>query len=106
MNAEEPQKPSLAQRALAAHSAVALLASALLYIIALSGALVVVAPHLQRWEQPSAPEHDAIEPAAVEAAIAAALARDAGKSPTTHIYVRLPDEYLPRTAVTTDHASW
>jgi uncharacterized iron-regulated membrane protein len=106
MNAEGQQKPSLAQRALAAHGAIALLASALLYIIALSGTLVVVAPHLQRWEQPAAPEQRAISPAAVQSAIAAALARDAGKSPSTHLYVRLPDEDLPRTTVTTDHAAW
>ncbi|WP_298193513.1 PepSY-associated TM helix domain-containing protein [Novosphingobium sp.] len=106
MNVEGPQKPSLAQRALAAHGAVALLASALLYIIALSGTLVVVAPHLQRWEQPAAPEHKAISPAAVQSAMAAALERNAGRSPSTHLYVRLPDEDLPRTTITTDHAAW
>lgn len=106
MNDTGSRKPGLAQRALAGHGAIALLASALIYIIALSGTLVVVAPRLQRWEQPAVAEHQPIAPAAVQAAIAAALAQDAGKPKTSHVYVRMSTPDFPRTTVTTDHAAW
>lgn len=106
MNRPGPARPSLAKRALAGHGAIGLLASALIYIIALSGTIVVVAERWQRWEQPDIVEYDAIAPAAVLNAIAATLALEKGKPLTGHLYVRLPDAGLPRAVVTTDHAAW
>lgn len=105
-----PMRPpaTLVQRALGGHAAIGLLASALLYLIALSGTLIVIHDRWQRWEQPNVVESGPLSPAAVQAAAVAAIARDTamGKPPTTHLYVRLPTDDLPRAVVTTDHAAW
>ena len=93
------------QRALGGHAAIGLLVSALLYLIALSGTLIVVHDRWQRWEQPDIVETATLSPAAVQAAMQAALVRDRGKPPTTHLYIRLPNEDLPRGVVTTDHGA-
>ena len=95
---------SRVQRALGGHAAIGLLVSALLYLIALSGSIIVVHDRWQRWEQPDIAETATLSPGAVQAAMVAALARDGGK-PTTHLYVRLPTEDLPRGVVTTDHGA-
>lgn len=98
--------PSLAKRALAGHSALGLLASALIYLIALSGALAVVAERWQRWEQPGVAEYETLSPAAVQAAMVATLARERGLPRTEHLFVRLPDDNLPRAVVTSDNRAW
>ncbi len=94
-----------AQRALGGHAAIGLLASALLYIIALSGSIVVIHDRWQRWEQPDIAETATLPPAAAQRAMAAAVAHDAGKPATTHLYIRMPTPDLPRAAVTTDHGA-
>lgn len=91
------------RRALSGHAAVGLLAGALLYILCLSGTLVVVHEEWQRWEQPSMPEMTRMAPEAVQAGIVRVLASEAGKSATTHLWVHLPNDALPRTVITTDH---
>lgn len=99
-------RDTLVKRALGGHAAIGLLASALIYIICLSGTLVVIHDRWQRWEQPDVPEMSTLSPAAVQTAIAAALARDAGKPATTHLYVRMPSAEMPRATVTTDSGGW
>lgn len=105
-----PMRPpaTLVQRSLGGHAAIGLLASALLYLISLSGTLIVIHDRWQRWEQPTVVDSGPLSPAAVQAAAVAAIARDAadGKPRTTHLYVRLPTDDLPRAVVTTDHAAW
>src|SRR5690606_18760241 len=91
---------STVKRALSAHAAIGLLAGALLYLVSLTGTLAVFYEEWQRVEQPAAPEMTAIDPAAVQRAVEAALASDARK--TTHLYVHLPVKELPRTTITTD----
>lgn len=91
------------QRALAGHAAIGLLASALLYLVCLTGAVVVFYQEWQRIEQPGAPEMETIAPRAVARGVAAVLAAERGKARTTHLYVHLPVEDLPRTTITTDH---
>jgi uncharacterized iron-regulated membrane protein len=93
---------STVKRALSAHAAIGLLAGALLYLVSLSGTVAVFFEELQRIEQPKAPEMAAIAPVAVQRAVEAVMAREAGKPPTTHLYVHLPVEALPRTTITTD----
>lgn len=88
------------RRGVAAHSAIGLICCALLYLICVSGTAVVLYEEFQRLEQPDAPEMTRIAPAAVDRAVAAVLAREPG--PTTHLYVHLPTEALPRTTITTD----
>ncbi len=102
-----PPPATLVQRALGGHAAIGLLAGALLYLIALSGTLIVIHDRWQRWEQPGVIETGlALSPAAAQAAIAAGVAADRGKPATTHLYLRLPDAALPRAVVTTDHGAW
>lgn len=93
----------LVRRALSGHAAIGLLAGALLYILCLSGTLIVVHEEWQRWEQPTMPEMIVISPEAVQAGIARVLATETDKAPTTHLWVHLPNEALPRTVITTDH---
>ncbi len=105
MSAAKPASTRV-QRALGGHAAIGLLVSALLYIIALSGTLVVIHDRWQRWEQPNVAETAALSPAAAQAAMAGAAARDRDKPRTTHLYLRMPTDDLPRPVVTTDHDAW
>ncbi|WP_343227965.1 PepSY-associated TM helix domain-containing protein [Stakelama flava] len=99
-------KPLIAKQtvrsALSAHAAIGLLASALLYLVCVTGTLVVFYQEWQRVEQPSAPEMTAISPEAVQKSVTTLLASEAGHAPSTHLYVQLPYGGLPRTAVITD----
>lgn len=94
---------TLVQRALGGHAAIGLLASALLYIIALTGTLIVIHDRWQRWEQPDIAETATLSPEAAQAAMGAILASETGKAKTTHLYIRMPTDDLPRAVVTTDH---
>ncbi|MFY7837414.1 MAG: PepSY-associated TM helix domain-containing protein [Novosphingobium sp.] len=90
------------KKALSAHAAIGLLAGALLYIVSLTGTVAVFYEELQRIEQPGAPEMPAIAPEAVQRGVEAVLATEAGKPRTTHLYVHLPTDDLPRATITTD----
>lgn len=92
---------SAVKNALSAHAAVGLLASALLYIVALSGTVLVFYDELRRIEQPGL-EMTAIAPLAVERAAAAMMASEAGKPRTTHLYFNLPSPGFPRAMAYTD----
>ncbi|MBO9582045.1 MAG: PepSY domain-containing protein [Sphingobium sp.] len=91
------------KRALSAHAAIGLLAGALLYLVSLTGTAAVLFEEWQRVEQPVAPEMASIDPADVQKAVEAVMALEAGKPKTTHLYVHMPVESLPRTTITTDH---
>ena len=97
---------STVKRALSAHAAIGLLAGALLYIVCLSGTLLVFYEEWQRFEQPTPPQMTAIDPDAVQRGMEAMMAREAGKPPTTHFYVDMPVEELPTTRVITDTAAF
>ncbi len=91
------------QRGLSAHAAIGLIASALLYLVCVTGTVTVFYAEWQRLEQPDAPEMAAISPEAVQAAIVHVLASEKGKKANEHVFVHLPTPDLPRTTVTTDH---
>ena len=95
-------EPGTVKKSLSVHAAIGLLAGALLYIVSLTGTVAVLYQELQRVEQPDAPEMSAISAAAVQSGVEAVLASEADKPATTHLYVHLPVEALPRTTVTTD----
>ncbi|WP_374525024.1 PepSY-associated TM helix domain-containing protein [Sphingopyxis sp.] len=97
-----PVDKGMVQRALSAHAAMGLLASALLYLVCLTGTIVVFYQEWQRIEQPAAPEMARMAPDAVQKAVAAVLATKKGKPATTHLYVHLPVPDLPRATITTD----
>lgn len=94
-------EPSIVKRGLSAHAAIGLIGGALLYLVCLSGTVLVLYEEWQRLEQPAAPEMEAISPAAVQRAVEAVLASE--EQPTTHLYVHLPTAELPRATITTDH---
>ena len=89
--------------ALSAHAAIGLLAGAFLYLVCLTGTIVVFFAEWQRIEQPTAPEMRAVSPQSVQRAVETVLASEKGKPLTTHLYVHLPTQDLPRTTITTDH---
>lgn len=97
---------STVKRSLAAHAAIGLLGGALLYIVCLSGSLLVFYEEWQRFEQAPPPQMTEIEPDAVQRGMEALMAREAGKPPTTHFYVDLPLTELPTTRVITDSQSF
>ncbi|QNE07320.1 PepSY-associated TM helix domain-containing protein [Croceicoccus marinus] len=97
-----PIEPTTVKRALSAHAAIGLVAGALLYLVSLTGTIAVFYAELQRIEQPDAPEMTAIAPEAVQNGVMAMLQRGAESAPTTHLYVHLPVDDLPRATVTTD----
>lgn len=94
--------PDTVKRALSAHAAIGLLAGALLYIVCLSGSLLVFYEEWQRFEQEPPPQMTEIDPDAVQRGMEAILASESGQTPTTHFYVDLPVEELPTTRVITD----
>lgn len=94
-------EPSIVKRGLSAHAAIGLIGSALLYLVCLSGTVLVLYEEWQRLEQPAAPEMATITPAAVQRAVEAVLASE--EKPTTHLYVHMPTAELPRTTITTDN---
>jgi uncharacterized iron-regulated membrane protein len=92
---------STVKNSLSAHAAVGLLASALLYLVALSGTVLVFYDELQRIEQPGL-EMTQLEPAALERAAAAIMASEAGKPRSTHLYFNLPSPDFPKAIGYTD----
>ncbi|MHA3840313.1 PepSY-associated TM helix domain-containing protein [Sphingomonas aestuarii] len=96
--------PDLVRRALSGHAAIGLLAGALLYILCLSGTLIVVHQEWQRWEQPTIAEATTISPEAVQRAAQAILATEPRE--TEHFYVTMPTGGLPRPVATTDNRAF
>ncbi|MFA7596347.1 MAG: PepSY-associated TM helix domain-containing protein [Novosphingobium sp.] len=94
-------KPTV-RKALSAHAAIGLLAGAFLYLVCLTGTLIVFYEEWQRVEQPSAPEMAAVAPDVVQKAATNVLDAEKGKPRTTHLFVHLPVKALPRLTVTTD----
>lgn len=93
---------STVKRSLSAHAAIGLLAGALLYIVCLSGTLLVFYEEWQRLETGNPPQMTSIAPDSVQRGMEAMLARENGNSATTHLYVDMPIEELPTTRVITD----
>lgn len=101
------RETGIVRRALAGHAAIGLLAGALIYLIAITGAMIVVHDRWQRWEEPAVAETgQTLTPAAAQASLGAAIAREAGLPKTEHLYIRMPTHDLPRAVVTTDNKAW
>jgi uncharacterized iron-regulated membrane protein len=101
-----PQK-SYVKRALAGHAAIGLLAGALIYLIAITGAMIVVNDRWQRWEQPDIVETgEHLSTQAAQASMGRVLGREKGLPKTAHLYIRMPTTDLPRAVVTTDNKAW
>ncbi|WP_018982542.1 PepSY-associated TM helix domain-containing protein [Salinimonas chungwhensis] len=90
--------------ALNAHRWVGVFISAFLYLICLSGTVVVFNQELERWEQPQIEEFEQVNPRAVDKA----LTTFADKYPqeTEHYYVVFPTSGIPRLVVENDHTAF
>lgn len=71
-----------------------------MYIICLSGTLVVFYEEIERWEQPTADEYLDFDPQAFEDAFNAYVSGD--NEITEHMYLVFPNEALPRGKVSGD----
>ncbi|GAB5349709.1 PepSY-associated TM helix domain-containing protein [Alteriqipengyuania sp. 357] len=95
------------KRALSGHASIGLLAGALIYLIAITGAMIVVHDRWQRWEQPDLVETgEVLSPQAAQASLPQVLARESELPQTAHLYIRMPTEDMPRAVVTTDNKAW
>lgn len=106
MTTVKPEK-SFVKRALSGHASIGLLAGALIYLIAITGAMIVVHDRWQRWEQPNMVETgEYLSPQAAQASLDQVFARESDLPATAHLYIRMPTEDLPRAVVTTDNKAW
>lgn len=90
------------RKAISAHSALGLVCCALLYLICATGTAIVLYEEWQRFEQRDAPEMTSIDATSVQRGIENVLASESDGPKTTHLYVHLPTDALPRTTITTD----
>lgn len=100
--------PRFVARMLSGHAVVGLAASVLLYIVCLSGTVMVFHEEFERWEQPGAPEmapgFEEISPQTVQQVANHALAR--AEERPHHFYVMLPVDDMPRMTATADETTW
>ncbi|WP_300541258.1 PepSY-associated TM helix domain-containing protein [Maricaulis sp.] len=90
-----PKMPArFVSRMLSGHTALGLALSALLYIVCLSGTLVVFHNEFSRWEQPTALETGAVTPGLVQTTLTNALAR--AEDMPDRITLVLPTDDGPR----------
>ena len=83
-----PKVPSsFVSSMLAGHSALGLLFAALIYIVCLSGTVLVVAHEIDRWENPHAPILESVETGALVTALEAGMAK--AEAAGTHDYVNV-----------------
>ena len=87
--------------ALHAHQWVSVFLSAFLYLVCLSGTLVVFNQELERWEQPQIEEFDAVSADAVSKALTDFATENTAQ--TEHYHVVFPTSGIPRLVVENDH---
>lgn len=95
---------ALVKRSLAAHGWLGLLSGALLYLICLSGTVVVFSHFLMRWEQPSVPEFEHIPAASLEHAYRYILATAPDVSGDA--LLMLPQKDAPRAYAVSAAGAW
>jgi uncharacterized iron-regulated membrane protein len=92
--------PQLVKSSLASHSWLGLFLGGLMYIICLSGTIVIFYEEIERWEQPLADEHISLSPQQLEDSFNNYIA--SGAEITEHMYLVFPNEALPRYKVSGD----
>ncbi len=95
--------PALVKQSLSSHSWLGLLSGGLIYLVCLTGTLVVFSDELKRWESPYVDENLSYESALVEKAINEFLLSDKLEDET--LSVVLPSPTLPRTILYTGEFS-
>lgn len=93
------------ERMLAGHAGLGVTTVALLYILCLTGTLMVFHQEIVRWEQPGIAEFTAGQPINANKAARAALAR-ADEAHPHELTLVLPTEGMPRMAAYVGHDGW
>ncbi|MEX1198821.1 MAG: PepSY-associated TM helix domain-containing protein [Pseudohongiellaceae bacterium] len=96
--------PSLVRNALSGHSWLGLLTGALMYLICLSGTLVVYYQYLERWEQPNVPEYRQLAPTLVGHAYRNVLSQP--QQVSGDMLIMLPTEESPHAYVASSIGTW
>ena len=91
-------------RSMQAHSWLGVMVGALMYIVCLSGALLVFHTELEHWEQADAPTVKELDIAAAENTVNKFVKADLGV--TQHIYLVLPTREFSRARLATEKESW
>ena len=87
-----------------AHSVLGLTVGVFMYLLCLTGTLLVVADYWERWEQPNIPEFAEVRPESFNTALDGFL-KKVEDIPKT-IYLVLPTASLPRVHVAGDNQEW
>ena len=96
---------NLVRRSLASHSWLGLLLGMVMYLICLSGTIVIFYEEIERWEQPRAEEYQAMDPELIEDAFNEFMT--AGPTEVTeHMYVVYPSASIPRVKLSSDAEGW
>lgn len=93
--------PTLVKRSLSSHSWLGLMVGGLMYIICLSGTLVVFYEEIERWEQPAADEALVMDPQLLENSFNNYIASE-DTVITEHMYLVFPNDALPRYKFSSD----
>lgn len=97
----KPSVATIVRNSLASHSWIGIVIGGLMYLLCLSGTIVVFYQELERWEQPTVSEFRTFDAAAVlETATSHALAT--ASKPPGHVWIALPTPDMPRANVSTD----
>ncbi len=92
------------KKSLNAHSLLGVFAGALLYVICLTGTVIVFSDYVERWEQPNVQEFTHATPQAIATSVSAFLTHS-GTAPQS-LYVILPSDSLPRMHIHGDDKEW
>lgn len=92
--------PKIVKSSLSSHSWLGLLVGGLMYIICLSGTVVVFYEEIERWEQPDVEESITVDPQALEQSFNAYVT--SGAEITEHMYLVFPNDVMPRAKVSGD----
>lgn len=90
--------------ALRAHNWLGVFLGVFLYLLCLSGTLVVFNQELERWEQPGVPEFNTVTAEAADKALSTFIEQNPAQ--TEHYHVVLPTSGIPRLVVENDHSAF
>src|SRR5690606_23714598 len=93
--------PQLVKSSLSSHSWLGLMVAGLMYLICLSGTLVIFYEEIERWEQPVAEESMSVDPLLAEESFNRYMSSSETEL-TEHMYLVFPNEALPRLKVSSD----
>ena len=92
-------KPSFVSAMLAGHSALGLLFAALIYILCISGTVLVLAYEIDRWENPNAPMLETVDAPLLAAALETGIGEARAAGINDYVNVTTPHDGTPNLSV-------